>query len=188
MQMQTPTTETYTELQQAFDHFNAQLFGGKLPPCLMTLQREKNTYGYFSAQRFVRVGEDGMTDEIALNPVYFGIRPLVEIMQTIVHEMAHLWQFHYGTPARRRYHNREWADKMEGIGLMPSNTGEPGGKRLGDSMADYPIKGGRFLVACEVYRTVSLNCLQTVTHKHPAFFCPATPRETQSRTWPSASL
>ncbi|MCK8421085.1 hypothetical protein LXA29_17020, partial [Erwinia amylovora] len=26
---------------------------GSLPPCLITLQREKKTYGYFSAERFV---------------------------------------------------------------------------------------------------------------------------------------
>jgi hypothetical protein len=36
---------------------------------------------------------------------------------------------------------------MESIGLMPS-SGQPGGKRTGDMMADYP-SGGRFLAACE---------------------------------------
>jgi len=30
-----PTLATYTALQQAFDHFNAELFSGELPACLI---------------------------------------------------------------------------------------------------------------------------------------------------------
>ena len=37
---------------------------------------------------------------------------------------------------------------MEGIGLMPSSTGKPGGKRTGDHVADYAIEDGPFLKAC----------------------------------------
>ena len=143
-----PTTETYGELQAAYDVFNAELFGGSLPNSLITLQRERKSYGYFSAERFQK--RDGTkTDEIAMNPLYFAVVPLVEIMQTLSHEMAHLWQHHFGTPGRGRYHNAEWAEKMEAIGLMPSSTGKPGGKKTGDSMADYPIEGGPFLNACK---------------------------------------
>lgn len=69
-------------------------------------------------------------------------------MQTVVHEMVHFWQHHHGNPGRGRYHNNEGADKMEAVGLMPSSTGQPGGKRTGDSVADYPIEGGRFLAVC----------------------------------------
>ena len=39
---------------------------------------------------------------------------------------------------------------MESIGLMPSSTGEPGGKRTGDRMSDYPIPGGRFEKVAEI--------------------------------------
>lgn len=138
-----PTSTTYSELQVAFDTFNASLFDGQLPPCLLTLQREKRTYGYFSAKRFgTRAGQT--TDEIALNPEYFAVVPVVEVLQTVVHEMTHLWQSHFGKPGRARYHNAEWADKMESLGLMPSSTGLPGGRRVGDIMADYVIPNGRF--------------------------------------------
>ena len=147
MQILKPTHETYAELQQAFDHFNAQLFDGQLPSCLITLQREKNTVGYFSAGRFVSIAGQ-TTDEIALNPVFFATVPLIETMQTITHELVHQWQHHFGEPGRGRYHNKEFADKMESIGLMPSSTGRPGGARTGDHMADYAIEGGRFLAAC----------------------------------------
>lgn len=40
---------------------------------------------------------------------------------------------------------------MESIGLMPSDTGEPGGKRTGQRMSDYPIEGGAFYLQCIVF-------------------------------------
>lgn len=127
MTSQTPPTATqYSRLQQAYDFFNAELFGGQLPPCLITLQRQKRVMGYFSRRRFVDA-EMNFTDEIAMNPEFFGREVVVEVLQTIVHEMCHLWQCHLGKPGRRAYHNQEWADKMESIGLMPSSTGKPGG-------------------------------------------------------------
>lgn len=151
-----PTTETYSELSEAYDAFNKKLFGGKLPNCLITLQREKHTCGYFSSGRFANI--DGqLTDEIAINPSYFAVTPIIEIMQTLVHEMAHLWQFHFGTPGRGRYHNKEWADKMESIGLMPSSTGRPGGSKTGDMIADYAINDGLFLEACKELLTKSFK-------------------------------
>lgn len=151
-----PTATTYAELQLAYDTFNKHLFDNSLPECLITLQREKRTYGYFSAQRFANSSGEKI-DEIAMNPSYFAIVPLLEIMQTLVHEMAHLWQHHYGTPGRGRYHNQEWATKMECIGLMPSSTGQPGGKRLGDHIGDYPIEGGKFLTVCKELLTCNFR-------------------------------
>lgn len=63
-----PTAQAYAELQAAFDHYNRELFGGELPPCLITMQREKRTYGYFSSERFVHRHDRSKTDEIAINP------------------------------------------------------------------------------------------------------------------------
>jgi len=85
-----------------------------------------------------------VTDEIALNPEYFFERREGEILQTLVHEMVYLWQEHFGKPGRRGYDNPEWARKMEGIGLMPSSTGKPGGKKSGGKVGDYVIAGGCF--------------------------------------------
>lgn len=85
-----PTIETYNELQTAYDFFNTRLFSGDLPPCLITLQREKRTYGYFSSKRFVGSKSGQMVDEIAMNPSYFAIRSIEETLSTLVHEMVHL--------------------------------------------------------------------------------------------------
>ncbi|MEB0221353.1 SprT-like domain-containing protein [Pseudomonas sp. AB12(2023)] len=140
-----PTEEAYAELQKAYDFYNDNLFAMhvRLPACMITFQREKRTMGYYSQGRFIR--SDGIkADEIAMNPDYFAVIPLVEILQTLVHEMVHLWQANFGKPSRPGYHNTEWARKMEAIGLMPSDTGQPGGNKVGQSMNDYLIQGGRF--------------------------------------------
>lgn len=141
-----PTFDMYGFVQAAFDHFNQTLFNGELPQCLLTFQREKKVMGYFSNDRWE--GKNGTEHEIALNPYYFVSHNPLEIFQTIVHEMCHLWQHEFGKPSRSGYHNKEWADKMESIGLMPSATGAPGGKRVGQKMSDYPIKDERFYLAC----------------------------------------
>lgn len=143
-----PTSEAYAELQCAFDHFNQALFEGANPACLITLQRERRTMGYFSPGRFVNTATGEAVDEIALNPGYWASCSIEETLSTLVHEMCHQWQHHFGTPGRRGYHNREWASKMEAIGLMPSSTGQPGGKRTGERMGDYIIEGGAFALAC----------------------------------------
>lgn len=161
-----PTAQAYAELQSAFDHYNKELFGGDLPHCLITMQREKRTYGYFSSERFVHRHDKSKTDEIAINPSYFAVVPLLEILQTLVHEMVHAWQFHLGKPSRVGYHNREWADKMEAIGLMPSSTGQPGGARTGQKMADYAIPGGPFMIATDALMTQDFRI--SWLDRHPA--------------------
>jgi len=142
-----PTGEFYGRLQDAYDYFNQRLFDGALPYCLITVQREKNTMGFFSAARWSNDGKNNV-HEIALNPAYFARRKVIEVFQTLVHEQCHAWQHEYGNPSRTGYHNREWSEKMESIGLMPSATGEPDGAKIGQKMSDYPIEGGRFKQAC----------------------------------------
>ena len=144
----TPTKEAYTELQQAFDFFNRELFAGQLPPCLITLQRKNRTYGYFSGNRWANQAGT-IRDEIAMNPTHFVSRSVEEVLSTLVHEMVHLWQHHAGKPSRSGYHNTEWADKMETVGLIPSDSGEPEGKRTGQRVTHYIQEGGPFATASQ---------------------------------------
>lgn len=143
------TVELYPELQDAYDYFNQRLFAGVLRPCLITLQRGKNTKGYFSAARFVR--HDGqLTHEIAMNPAYFASESLKDLLSTLAHEQVHLWQQDYGSPGRRGYHNKEWGEMAKAVGLMPSATGEPGGATVGEHMDHYIIEDGPFDRAADV--------------------------------------
>ncbi len=147
-----PTQQTYDSLTKAYEHFNVALFGGKLPPCLITMQRYKGAYGYFSGGRFASASSpEEITDEVALNPNHFAARSAASVLSTLAHEMVHLWQHHFGTPSRTGYHNKEWAAKMREIGLIPTDSGEPGGKETGQSITHYLEAGGSFERACSAF-------------------------------------
>jgi hypothetical protein len=140
-------------LAKAFDHFNCHLFNGHLPRVLITLNhRSINVLGYYHDQRFSLRTADPIhaprVSEISLNPKSIEGRSDTEVLSTFVHEMVHLWQFASASPSRGGYHNREWADKMESIGLVPSNTGVPGGKRTGQQMTHYIMPNGPFEKTC----------------------------------------
>lgn len=140
----TPTTHQFTKYQRLYDYYNKALFNEQLPFCLLILSRSTaKVCGHFSKDRW-KDKDGNTTHEINLNPVYMSTATDIDICQTLVHEMAHLWQYEFGKPSRSGYHNKEWAKKMRQVGLMPSHTGQEGGKQTGQNMSDYPIKNGRF--------------------------------------------
>jgi hypothetical protein len=86
----------YTTFTEACKFFDRELFGGRLPPVLITLQRQANSCGYFSPDRFdERSSPSSIKEsvgELALNPDRFANASDEEILSTMVHEMAHVWQ------------------------------------------------------------------------------------------------
>jgi predicted SprT family Zn-dependent metalloprotease len=141
------TPAQYRAFQDAYDFFNKELFAGTLPHVLVTLQRHAKARGYFSPERFTGRTEKAAVHELALNPDTFTGRSDEDILSTLAHEMAHVWQQAHGTPPRRSYHDRQWAAKMKEIGLQPSTTGQPGGKETGQSVTHYIIGGGPYAKA-----------------------------------------
>ncbi|MCG2614905.1 SprT-like domain-containing protein [Terrimonas sp. NA20] len=147
------TTEQFSALQNLYDYFNKNLFGGELGNCLLNFSRKSKAMGFYSSKRWAKKsdianeGQKADIDEISLNPDFLHVSTK-EYCQTLVHEMCHLWQHHFGEPTQG-YHNREFAEKMKSVGLMPSSTGHPGGKEVGKKMSDYPIVAGLFELAFE---------------------------------------
>ena len=141
-----PTRTYASELQRAFDFFNEKLFGNRLPRALITYTKRKNVFGHFGAVRWQDT-EENFADEIALNPEKFRSRPVEEVLSTLVHEMTHQEQFHFGKPSRNGYHNKAWGVLMRRVGLIPSSTGEPGGKETGQKVSHYIDEGGPFDLA-----------------------------------------
>lgn len=136
-----PTTEQFFSFQELFNFFNVKLFDDKLPNVILNFSRQAGSAGFFAPNHWKR--SDGhKTHEISINPNTFSAGKDY-IISTLVHEMCHLWQESFGKPGAKGYHNREWADKMIEVGLIPSDTGLEGGKQLGTRMSDYIDEEGR---------------------------------------------
>ena len=145
---QTPTVETYAGLDKAFNHFNERLFESRLSPVMITLTRKRGAHGYFWAEQFKHREDGDTTHEIALNPNTMD-RTLEAVLSTLVHEMTHLEQQEFGTPGKKGHHNKAWVKLMERVGLIPSDTGEPGGKQTGRKVTHYINLEGPFVGALQ---------------------------------------
>ncbi len=148
-----PTLQACAELQYAYAYFNEQLWDGTLPNCIITYIRKNNCLGHLAPDRF-HSSNGAFAAELGLNPTYLAIRSDKDSLSTLVHEQAHVWR-HYLGPLNRRggrgangYHDSVWSEEMQRIGLVPSDTGEPGGKMTGYQMTHYIEEGGLFDRAC----------------------------------------
>ena len=161
-QSKTPSQQLNDQIAIAYTFFNTALFGGKLPPVVLTLSRRARAFGYAAPHAFVGRDFDQVTKdenghavktahELAINPGYMSGRSDKETLATLVHEMVHIWEFENGTCSPGGYHNKIWADKMESLGLIPSDTGSPGGKRTGNTVSHYIQEGGLFHDRCETF-------------------------------------
>ena len=147
----TPTKKQFEAFENAYIYFNVVLFKKELPPVILNLSRKSKAMGFVAPFRWRAANTDGSDresrlHELSINPQILAM-DLIEVYSTLVHEQCHIWQHTHGNPSRPGYHNKEFAEKMISVGLMPSTTGKPGGKTVGQSMSDYPIEGGPFLAA-----------------------------------------
>jgi hypothetical protein len=148
MNKNNPTDTQYAAMNEAYAYFNSRLFDGTLPYCLITMQRKGVSYGYFAGERFGTADGIMVTDEIALNPSHFKHRTTSKVLSTLVHEMTHLWQHHFGKVSRGGYHSKEWAVKNARDRIDIVGYGQPSGKETGQKMTHYIEEGGRFSLHC----------------------------------------
>lgn len=148
----TPTKQQFAAFESAYEYFNQVLFSKELPPVILNLSRKSRAMGFVAPNRWrsadTEPGTDGQLHELSINPEILCM-DLIEVYSTLVHEQCHIWQHTFGNPSRPGYHNKEWANKMIAVGLMPSTTGRPDGKKVGQHMSDYPIEDGVFLKALD---------------------------------------
>lgn len=152
-----PTEKQYLSFEEAFKFFNQRLFNNELPPVMVTMSKQKKSKGYCSYEKFIQRNGEEKLNEISLNFDIFHMRTDKEIFSTFVHELVHHWQFHFGDISRSGYHNLEWANKMQAIGLMPSDTGKIGGKVTGQNMTHYILEGHGFDIACNELASLNIT-------------------------------
>ncbi len=140
--MKQPTEEQFLNFQKLFEFYNVRLFENQLPSVILNFSRKNQAAGFFATNRWEKNLSGEKKHEISINPSSLN-QGKEYVIQTLVHEMCHLWQEEFGTPSRKGYHNKEWSDKMISVGLIPSDTGEEGGKKVGQSMSDYLEQDGK---------------------------------------------
>lgn len=138
------TMLTAHQHETAFAFFNARLFDNQLPDCVISLGSMNRARGMYRYGFYASTGE-GRRDEIVMNPETFS--DLRDYLSTLVHEQAHLWQYHLGKPGKNGYHNKEWAAKMLSLGLPPYAIREPE-KMTGIRVSHTVQEGGAFDVVC----------------------------------------
>jgi len=132
--------------------FQAAFFKGQ-PVHLPALTFEKtrvNTLGHY------RIGRNdfAVKEQINLNRLYL-TRPLHSVLSTLLHEMAHSWEFTYVPEEMRTkswYHSKAFRDKMAEFGILTNTNGSHAGmdyngtfvfilKQHGVSFAEFDISG-----------------------------------------------
>lgn len=114
-----PLRDLLTTLQIWAERLEVE-FKLNIPEAALRVDRLPVTrYGHF------RYGHNGfgLRGEVAINVCYLDDRPFWEVLGTLLHELLHAWQQAHGTPGKRNYHNREFRDKAESLGLVVDRRG-----------------------------------------------------------------
>ncbi len=146
----TITKKQFGVLSELYNYYNRKLFRDTpLPDCMVSLERSLQFEGAFLPNCWEDTNRAGTESnqpvhEIILNPFSMQ-RSAIEWHSTLCHEMCHLYIQARGiAPRSRDWHCRRWQACMQRIGLMPSHTGKPGGRKTGRNMSHYIIIGGEF--------------------------------------------
>ncbi len=134
--------DIYEFLYKVYDFYNRELFDGKLPYVVITLEMREGVRGYYSSSKFTDRKKD--LGQLCINPYYFTEKNEKRVFSTIVHEMCHIYMKMQGENVVKGYHSKKWAMKMESIGLLPTSDGTKNGKKTGLGMTHLVIKGGLF--------------------------------------------
>ena len=85
-------------------------------PCLSFDRFDHRVYAFFRDSR----NPQGLLYEITMNTLHLE-PPLWYQLETLLHEIVHLKQQNFGrTPMKNNYHNKEFVEMCEGLGLHPA--------------------------------------------------------------------
>jgi predicted SprT family Zn-dependent metalloprotease len=164
------TTAQSTAFESICAYFATALFDEALPATILTFDRKVSLPSTFHPDRWSPRKGGARLSEISLNPDLVCDLTRQGFGMTICHELVHLWQHVHGAMrSRATYHNLEWSEKMHSIGLVPSDTGQPGGARVGERMSQYALRTGRFAkVFARMDRSLALPFLERSRPRGPA--------------------
>ena len=143
MKKTTKMSRTVGQLEKMYNAINSDMFEGLLPVPIITVQSKPGTYGHCStAKVWKRENENTYEMNIAAE-VLTG--PIEEIIDTLIHEMIHLYCRENGIREVSRggtYHNRKFKKLAEERGLICFQTEKYGWNTRGtgnDALIEYAL-------------------------------------------------
>lgn len=164
------TGELYGAMVNAYEAFLPLFSGEQMPDPVFTATRKKGANGYFWHGVW-----SGEVSEVCLCADSLAREPR-DVLGTLLREMVHHWQQHNGKPGKKGYHNEEWADKMQFVGLTPRSIDNPG-KMTGRKVTHTIDDGGP---AEDVIERLVATGWSVPVHGLPR--PPAAPRKDKSKT------
>lgn len=145
-----PTAELYADFDFIRHYLTDRHFAGSMPPCVVTFNRRPRGIAYIGADTFENiVGETA--HELSFNIAKLRQHDDRFAMSVVACALVGVWRQTHGPrgkgnrPPTKGYCDRSMASKMEEIGLVPSDTGTPDGKkRTGYGISYYIAEGGPF--------------------------------------------
>ena len=120
-----PTLQSAGQFQDAFDHFNRELFRDELEPCMIGFEvlnrpgKPSNAAGCFRPARWCRERGETVIHAIGIDPIVHHARDDKKTLGTLVHEMVHQFVEQSGKGPVKAFHCKMWCEKMVEIGLPP---------------------------------------------------------------------
>jgi hypothetical protein len=115
------------------DDMRFAFFAGALPEVVLSFDvTDKRTLGHYCLKR----NGLGVRWNVNLNPIHLA-RPVYEVLATLLHELAHAWQYEKGTGGKPPHHNREFVEKCEEFGIPTNSQGHYLGVRSGSPFETY---------------------------------------------------
>ena len=141
------------ELYRVFGILNNDKFDGSLTEPVITIQKTKGaTLGHFTVDKTWKDKNDEKSDEssfyeINIDPRWFNSRTSAEIVETLLHEMCHYWNYEHGVQDCSRggtYHNKRFKEAAEARGLIITHSERYGWSHTesGDALLDFVLEYG----------------------------------------------
>ena len=140
-----PTIAMAESLQEITNYLDAFLFEGKLPPCFITLTRNKKVIGGYHAQDQWENQDGDIVPEIGINSNLLAQDDPLVIYNVLIHELLHLELSHNGTGGRTGYHNKQFEKRCNELGLsiLCGDKDAVEGQQTGQAIETNIIEGGK---------------------------------------------
>lgn len=146
MKETTKMSRAVGQLEKMYNTLNMDKFAGELPTPIITVQSKPGTWGHCTIGK-VWKRKDGETYEMNIAAEVMD-REIEEIIDTLLHEMVHLYCRENGIQEVSRggkYHNKKFKALAEEKGLVCVQAGQYGWNTQGignDSLIEYALEKG----------------------------------------------